>query len=110
MAARDVWDDDVSAIFLNTGEFAETVTYNSPRDSITSRSVSAVVFDSDGGRSRNYTVMIGDDPDGDGTGGVSAPRQGATLTLSGGEVLVIQGFSSDEGMHTLLCVKPEAST
>lgn len=110
MTFRGDLDTDVTNVFLNTDEFAETATYNSPRDSISARSVSAVVFDTDGGRSRKYTVLIGDDPAGDGTGGVASPRQGATLTLSGGEVLFIQGFSSDEGMHTLLCVAAEAST
>ena len=106
MAARDDWDTDVANIFLATGEFAESLTYDSPRDSISDRSVNAVVFDSEGGDSRNYVVHIYDT---DSTG-VTSPRQGATVTLAGGEVLTVIGFSSDEGMHQLICRKPEAST
>ena len=106
MAARDTWDTDVANVFLNTAEFAEAVTYDSPRDSISSRSINAVVFDTENGRGRKFAVHIYDTA----TTGVTTPRQGATVTLSDSRVLVVQGFVSDEGMHVLFCISPEANT
>ena len=60
MTLRSQIEADVSAVFLNTGEFAETVTYyphayygQTPR---ASRSISAVVF-------REQIAVVGEDGD-----------------------------------------------
>lgn len=99
--AREQWDCDRDLGFLDTGVFAEAVTYDSPRDSISGRSVSAVVIDAaDTGSTKGYEVWISDDA----TSGVAAPRNGATFTTAGGDVLRIQGSELDEGMHRCVCV------
>ena len=102
--AREQWDCDRDNGFLDTGVFAETVTYDSPKDSISGRSISAVVQDADLGEDREYTVFVSDHAT---TGVGTLPTRGATFTLSGGEVMTIVAFESDEGIHTCRCRKAE---
>ena len=95
--AREQWDCDRDLGFLDTSVFAETVTYNSPRDAV-SGAVSAVVIDqADVGRTKRYQVWVSEAE-------VAAPRNGATFTTAGGTVLTVTGSELDEGMHRCECV------
>jgi len=102
-AVMSTFNDVMVAVALNRFALgSETVTYSSPRDSI-SESISAVVVDSAGGRIHDYQVWIRNDA----TLGVVTPRRGATITTGGGDVLRIVGFDSEHGIHRLDCKRAE---
>ena len=98
------FNDVMVAVALNRFALgSETVTYTSPRDSI-SESISAVVVDSAGERLHDAQVWIRNDA----TLGVVSPRRGATITTAGGDVYRVVGFDSEHGIHRLDCKRPEA--
>lgn len=116
MTLRDTLTDDASSVFLNTDEFAESVTYK-PRGSVTTRPIRAVVereqlatVNEDGGETvapmfivhvaNDSTLGISSDELDTGGDKISLPvRDGMTASYRA----ITRLISQDNGMLVLEC-------